>query len=256
MNPYIAAPSANPYIGVGSDAAVQHAECPVCFEPLCDAPQAVFMNGHKRACRHFFHQQCVSILAQRSCPMCRCDFQETVVVPPPDADPDLWFRLVDCDGNGQLDKNEVKWCVKGSLQVDERSSDQFVDQNWKTWDPNGDGVITRDEMAHVIHDAKEKCKQKSKHQAPKLSSNREAWFQYWDMDGSESLSTSEVARAIVHTTRQFMAPGQAPSPQETQEALQAVWCIFDTDGSGFVDKREFKQSDGLGDTLAASVRGV
>jgi len=35
------------------------------------------------------------------------------------------------------------------------------------------------------------------------------------------------------------------------ETLDACWGVFDTDGSGAIDRAEFSQPGGLGETLAA-----
>ena len=43
--------------------------------------------------------------------------------------------------------------------------------------------------------------------------------------------------------------------QQLRETLRAVWGIFDTDGSGAIDRKEFMaRNEGLADTLLAEMR--
>ena len=61
-----------------------HAECVICFEPLCAAPAAVFVDQRqKRTCSHFFHKLCAEEVARNhgDCPMCRAGFSATREVP-------------------------------------------------------------------------------------------------------------------------------------------------------------------------------
>ena len=58
------------------------------------------------------------------------------------------------------------------------------------------------------------------------------------------------------SSRTFGLGGDFAKIATMAETLGAVWCIFDADGSGAIDRREFSMSDGLGATLAARVRGV
>ena len=38
-----------------------------------------------------------------------------------------------------------------------------------------------------------------------------------------------------------------------RSTLTSIWGIFDTDGSGQIERQEFLQADGLADTIAATV---
>mmetsp|Transcript_34963 Transcript_34963/g.60162 ORF Transcript_34963/g.60162 Transcript_34963/m.60162 type:complete len:253 (-) Transcript_34963:632-1390(-) len=71
----------NAYDALASD----HAECAICFEPLCNPePVAVFCDGQsKRVCHHFFHLECARQTAQlgTDCPLCRAQFANVLQVP-------------------------------------------------------------------------------------------------------------------------------------------------------------------------------
>jgi hypothetical protein len=75
-------------------------------------------------------------------------------------------------------------------------------------------------------------------------------FKYWDRDGSNALSKVEVLRALIKTFRRRDGSVEVASMRDT---LDAVWGLFDTDGGGTVDLDEFTQSDGLCDTILASI---
>ena len=41
-----------------------------------------------------------------------------------------------------------------------------------------------------------------------------------------------------------------------RNTLTSIWGIFDTDGSGEIERSEFLQADGLADTIVATVATV
>merc|ERR1711862_111403 len=85
---------------------------------------------------------------------------------------------------------------------------------------------------------------------PDLRTDRAAWYQYWDEDGNGSLQKEEVVRALIKT---FGIGNNLARQQNMRGALDAVWCIFDEDGSGSIEQGEFLMQDGLADTILASL---
>eukprot|EP00438_Fugacium_kawagutii_P009181 Skav206222 [mRNA] locus=scaffold1844:601660:605945:- [translate_table: standard] len=96
---------------------------------------------------------------------------------------------------------------------------------------------------------------------PDLQKDRDAWYRRkgepnlrWDEDGSGELEfeelRSEVVRAFAKSFRVDVA-----GISGLRDSLREVWCIFDTDNSGSIDRREFmKSNDGLADTVLATMR--
>ena len=64
-----------------------------------------------------------------------------------------------------------------------------------------------------------------------------------------AVEKEEVVRALVKT---FGLGADMPSLRNIRQIVDAVWCVFDPDGSGAVDRREFLMRDGLADTIVAS----
>jgi len=60
----------------------------------------------------------------------------------------------------------------------------------------------------------------------------------------------EVQRALMKT---FRLGGEVHRVHTMRETLDAVWPLFDHDGSGEIDFQEFTTPNGLGETLALSV---
>ena len=69
-------------------------------------------------------------------------------------------------------------------------------------------------------------------------------------DGNGVLDREEVVRALVKTLR---LSTDAASVQQMRSTIDAIWGIFDTDGSGTTERREFLQADGLADTIVATL---
>jgi hypothetical protein len=65
-----------------------------------------------------------------------------------------------------------------------------------------------------------------------------------------SLEKDEIVRALIKTFR--MTYG-AILAREIAETLDAIWVIFDHDGSGSIEMDEFISRDGLCDTILASL---
>merc|ERR1719326_2444332 len=106
-------------------AALRHAECPICFEPLHKAPVGF-------------------------CPMTRASIASVLPVPSILTDPEGWFRAVDIDGDGRLSVLEVVECLKAQLPVDNAALDAAAaDRNhwmWQQWDSDRSGFIERNEL--------------------------------------------------------------------------------------------------------------
>ena len=134
--------------------AVEHAECCICCDALCDQPTAVLTRRHKRICGHFFHAACCEALVGghhggKTCPICRAEYDAILPVPSIEADPVGWFRAVDVDGDGRLSQDEVREVLKAQLSVDWRKLEDQLPALWDQWDRDGDGTIDQQEMIRL-----------------------------------------------------------------------------------------------------------
>ena len=82
--------------------------------------------------------------------------------------------------------------------------------------------------------------------------DKEAWYAYWDEDGSGSLEKEEVVRALLKTLK--ITADQA-RVQQMRSTVDAIWPIFDSDGSGSIERDEFLlPGDGLADMILATLQ--
>ena len=72
-----------------------------------------------------------------------------------------------------------------------------------------------------------------------------------DEDDSGELDKEEVVRALLKT---LALTGDPTRVQMMRSTVEAIWPVFDDDGSGTIDRQEFlKANDGLADTIIATM---
>jgi hypothetical protein len=71
---------------------------------------------------------------------------------------------------------------------------------------------------------------------PDMRTDKNGWYQYWDEDNDGTLNREEVVRALLKTLKLTSDQGRV---RQMRETIGAVWPIFDTDGSGTIDRDEF-----------------
>lgn len=195
------------------DRAMEHHECVICFDGLCTKPVvALYCADGKRSCRHYFHHDCLVgpeehvLMLRRDCPVCRAKWTTAVTVPSPLVDPRAFFDLIDVDSGGTLSKNEVLDGLKATVDLDWRQIDASVDALWSTWDADGNGTISYEEMMRpgtglLDYIRRNYPGQEDKRMPPDLRQSAWKWFEFWDEDSSRSLEKDEVLRALVKTFR-------------------------------------------------------
>lgn len=242
--------------------AVKHAECPICFEPLHQAPVGVFLDRQgRRISRHFFNLAAAQEWLRSGsgmCPMTRAPIASVLAVPSILDDPQGWFAAVDIDGDGRLSVLEVIECLKAQLPVDNSALDAAAaDTNhwmWQQWDSDRSGFIERDELLQpqgLAAYVRTAFAQQEQRGPPDIKADKNAWYEFWDEDNSGSLEKEEVVRALLKTLRMTHDPQQV---QMMRNSIDAVWCVFDDDGSGSIERDEFlRPGDGLADTIIATV---
>jgi len=234
-------------------------ECPICFDELYKHTIAYLItDSGRRVCNHYFHENC--LLDWRSfrntCPIDRRVFNSIIPIPSPFLNPLEWFRCVDSDGDGFLDKREVINILQAQLPVDSTRLEQEADSLWALWDINGDGKLSFEELTnsesgliyYVRHNFPSPVVE-----VPSLNRhNLSVWFDYWDEDKSGTLDKWEVTRALAKTFTYHNSESLA-SIRRFKETVDALWCVFDYDGNGTMDITEFCQADGLGESVCASL---
>ena len=252
-------------------AAQQHAlslaECVVCFGHLHTETAGVFTQAGARVCPHFLHYRCaedwrVSARGDAQCPVCRRSFDAVLEVPKITEDASAWFDVADLSGEGTLQRREVLEALKAQLPIDfvrleAELEREGPDSLWGQWDMNGDNSISKHEflapehglLAHILRefysDGSARCTE-----VPDIKREKNAWFDYWDYDGNGTLEQGEIVRALIKT---FELSDDANRVAQVADVVEAVWGIFDTDGSGEIDREEFVERDGLADSIIASM---
>ncbi|KAF8821636.1 putative Neurocalcin-delta [Cardiosporidium cionae] len=248
-------------------------ECSVCFDDLCKVSEYVdldsvkffgsicaLFNEGKRACRHFFHTECVArwsstLSSGKTCPLCRCPFLKYEAFPNIHSSPDLFFDFIDFDGNGSLSRIEIFEVLRCILPFGERQLEKIIVVEWKDWNENKDAGVSRDEF---FHPEKGLLSFLTKHCTPRVNNSiipsifKEPlkWFQYWDDDGNRALSPQEVLRAIV---KSFNISTDHDALQRIKEIITSLWTDFESDMDGMITYEEFCSPDGLRDTIVANL---
>eukprot|EP00928_Gymnodinium_smaydae_P057347 TRINITY_DN40598_c0_g1_i1.p1 TRINITY_DN40598_c0_g1~~TRINITY_DN40598_c0_g1_i1.p1 ORF type:complete len:554 (-),score=74.51 TRINITY_DN40598_c0_g1_i1:147-1808(-) len=217
------------------------AECSICFAELPSLPVCVLVQGAygtKRSCRHYFHHECVQMLikttpAPHTCPLCRQVFVRAEPLPDVRFNSSAWFKSVDCDGGGSLDKQEVIDALSATLPVDPLKLGKSLDgELWAQWDTDATGRISKDEFENpsrgLLHfvlyslpSLKGEVGGKSRGgQVPDLESCREGWFRYWDENCQHMLEFLHCLRALSKTLR---LEGEREGIGLLRSVLMSVW---------------------------------
>jgi len=261
-------------VGTTLPPAKKFAECPISYEPLCNAPVGVFVDSRgARVSGHYYSLAAAQewlASGNGMCPMTRRPVASVMAIPDVRTDPEGWFSAVDVDRNNHLSRSEAIEAIKAQFPVDVAALDAAVSDPqhwlWQQWDSNGSGTLERNELLDKPQGLVASVQTLFAPPAggpyggvgggtPPDISDKLAWFDYWDSpagggDSSGALDREEVLRGLLKTLRITSEPSRV---QQMRSTLDAIWGIFDTDGSGTIERREFTQADGLADTIAATL---
>ena len=166
----------------------------------------------------------------------------------------------DADKSGCLSKEEVLDGLQACVDLDWRRIESSIDSLWTTWDRDSGGSLSYEEFSHpttgllnFVRRNFARAEGGEPREPPDIRRRAREWFGFWDEDGSGALSKSEIVRALVKTFR-VHSSAQAVQVATIEETVDAVFPLFDSDGSGEVDVDEFTMADGLCDTIIASMR--
>ena len=248
-----------------AEAAAQHAECAVCFDPLCQGQAVVFVNSARlRVCRHYFHEECVTDLRPDSqeifrCPLCRTPFTIIFKMPDPRVDPKEWFRLTSTRSSGTLSRPEVRDVLLATVNTDVQVLESVLDNKWEDWDRNNSGFIEWDTADGLFEFVRMNLPGRRMRPPPDLLRDRGAWFEFFDTEAKGYLSEGKIARGIIKT---FTAGGDSSAVVEVSAMVREVFAIFTTTSPvltssttphACITKEHFIQKDGLADAIIAAL---
>mmetsp|Transcript_23850 Transcript_23850/g.31052 ORF Transcript_23850/g.31052 Transcript_23850/m.31052 type:complete len:913 (+) Transcript_23850:67-2805(+) len=269
---------------VGGEVAEEHSECAVCFDELHARQIGVLVdNNNARICRHLFHLDCLEDLVKPGenilCPMCRKVSGGIVALPSVVSDPHRWFQLLDVDHTGRIESEDVLITLKAQLKCREEELDAQWDKLWDSFDLDHSGSLTYDELVHPdrglvsaltrvlglspddVHALQNPMSCTSEHNqntptpsylhnAPDLTKDKHAWFEFWDEDNSGTLDEGELLRALVHS---FNKRGQRNEVREMKDIVHSLLAACDVSGDGLISRDEFLASSvGLADVIIAN----
>lgn len=165
------------------------------------------------------------------------------------ADPRHWiWEQWDQDRSGFIEQSEV--LQKGGLvdfvrEVRPRRAHAFCDH--RCWRGRRRGAPTRrDGLRTPPPSTSPLCScarrqvfaasQKPRNGIPDMRMDKDGWYRYWDEDNDGTLDREEVVRALLKTLK--LTSDQA-RVRQMRETIAEIWPIFDTDGSGSIDREEF-----------------
>jgi uncharacterized protein (TIGR02452 family) len=124
--------------------------CCVCGQPLggrgTGAEElSLLLNlktGKREGGLQFLHRACEADLDKKF-PDC-----QAMTLPQATSDAKSFLLALDVDGNGVLDKEEVRCAVAALWVGAKRDMDREFEEKWKQWDVDGDGQLCLDEVAN------------------------------------------------------------------------------------------------------------
>lgn len=140
------------------------------------------------------------------CPLCRTEFVRAEPLPDVRLNSSAWFRAIDDDDSGALEKCEVIDALCATLPVDPEKLEAV--KLWSQWNLEGSGRITREAFEHprgmlqfVLYSLPSLKREVRSGAVPDIEQSRESWFRYWDEDNLRELEFLTFLRALARTLR-------------------------------------------------------
>ena len=120
------------------DSALTHGECCVCLEQKPLEIAVLEGRNNKRVCRHFVCSSCAAHLQPKKCPVCRQVFTTAEKLPAPNENPEKTFALLDSNGDGKLQVEEVVDYISVMTGLTRNAVESQLAVTWQKWDANND----------------------------------------------------------------------------------------------------------------------
>jgi hypothetical protein len=145
-----------------------------------------------------------------------------------------WFKAVDADEGGALEKSEVVDALCATLPVDpELLWKAFDGELWEQWDTDHSGRISLDAferpgkgLLHFVLYSMPSLQQagtSTMAPVPDIADCREGWFRHWDENSKHVLEYLQFLRALVRTLR---LEGAKEDAGVLRSVLTTVWQEF------------------------------
>jgi len=247
-------------------------ECSICFDNLAEEDCAVFLRGTgKRACSHALHHRCALELPQKTCPLCRAPFESVKRLPVLNDDPGAWFKCIDVEGDGKLSQPQVLQALLTQFPLDVSQTEAELKGVWPTLQldaservgyaefiaPGGLLEYVRGNLPNMQAGGRLPGTNAASGGGggggggagaiPDIKDDPDAWFTYYDEDGTGTLSQEQVVRGLIKT---FQLSADLAQVQRQRTLVAAVWQVF-AEGDG-VSRHAFQRADGLAEAIVAS----
>merc|ERR1712167_400987 len=138
----------------------------------------------------------------------------------------------DSNGSGGISKEEAHACIDAHITDPDENAQahEMVDAGFDHVDKNGDGEIDEHELSKAMRDHKKGSKLMQTLQGPPSPAEV---MEECDKNGDNELTKKEVKACI----KKHVPPEYE---EHVDEAVDHVWPMVDTDGSGKVDMKELE----------------
>ena len=248
---------------------IRDLECSVCFDDLTDDVCAVFFRGAKRICSHTFHHRCVLELHDKTCPMCRAQYDEARPLPKLHDDPAAWVDCVDVGGTRKLTQQDVLATLLAQHSLDAAAATAALQAHWTDLRPDAAGQVGTDRCASTLPailnqllghgGAAEGALAAPPTLArsvstgapiPDIHRHPDAWFAHFDEAGNGALAPEEVVRGLIKT---FGLSTDLSQISNTRELVHNIWPAFAEPGETTISRAKFKEANGLAEAIVAQI---
>lgn len=162
-------------------------------------------------------------------------------------DPKAWFQHFDVDGGGSLTKEECVMALSAtfpSLDID--TARCLIAALWPLFDFDGSESLTLHDFVREGGLCDTLKRQIPHNENPERGglSNANVLFQRFDTFHHGHLTKDDCCRGVMSTFRSI-------DDVVARNVIDALWSLFDSDGSGSLSMEEFSKPGGFWDTLNA-----
>lgn len=196
---------------------------------------------------------------ERGCPLCRAPFTDVAKVPSLGR-PKAWFGMMDVDGNGRLDQREVFHALAATMPLDYEALEAALPALLPARRNLQIGTLTFSDLfgsnglllmfeRNFQRATPSRGSRVMAHLCPDLGIDKQAWFMFWDSDGSGSLEQQEIVRGLVKSFKSDLPTVLFSKKLRMRYVVDEMWPLIDTDANGRITLDEFCRPEGLADLI-------